>query len=67
MCGDTDRADEHPKWMDVHLVYFISKDVSNSKDIYNEKMQFKAKKLSLKENSIPQIRITLRGIKMPFL
>lgn len=63
MCGDTDTPDEHPKWRDVHLVYSISKDVSNSKDIYNEKIQFKAKKLSLKENSIPQIRNTLRGVK----
>lgn len=63
MCGDTDTPDEHPKWRDVHLVYSISKDVSNSQDIYNEKIQFKAKKLSLKENSIPQIRNTLRGVK----
>lgn len=43
LCGDTDRPDQHPKWMDVHLVFSISKDASNSKDIYNEKIKFKAK------------------------
>lgn len=43
LCGDTDRADEHPKWMDVHLAFSIRKDASNSRDIYNEKIQFKAK------------------------
>jgi len=42
--------------MHVYLVFSISKDASNSKGGYNRKTQFKEKKLSFKDKSMPQIR-----------
>lgn len=60
LCVDTDRPNEQPKWMDVHLVFSIP---PTAKISTTRKYNSKQKKLSLKEKSIPQIRNTLRGIR----